>query len=345
MPAAHPNVLVCNNPIVDFVYDAVCTAVAEHGLAARRYANSSELVADAAALRHADVLVGLGNIKVDEPLIQRMPRLRALVSPVSGTESFDVDAATRHGVLVAHAPTYENCRSMAEAAIMFILALSTQLQLKCRWLAQQKPYDPRPVSTMLHGKTIGVIGYGRIARTFARLLAGWDVEILVYAPRLGDQPLDAGAQKSELDQLMARSDFVCLFAALNAESHHMINRQRLAMMKPSAFLVNVARGGLVDERALCDHLAARRIAGAALDTFEQEPLPADSPLRALDNVILTPHKIGHSKESLQSLAPATVHNVLSLLDGAAPSMVRNATAVPPWNARWGGSRAVRTVSA
>jgi D-3-phosphoglycerate dehydrogenase len=135
---------------------------------------------------------------------------------------------------------------------------------------------------------------------------------------------------------MAGSDIVGLFASLDAESRHMIDARRLALMKPSAFLVNVARGALIDESALIEVLAAHRIAGAALDAFETEPLPPDSPLRKLDNVILTPHQIGHTLEAEASLGPAAVENVVALLKGEVPPRLRNPQVLPLWEQKWRG---------
>jgi D-3-phosphoglycerate dehydrogenase len=133
------------------------------------------------------------------------------------------------------------------------------------------------------------------------------------------------------------SDVVCVLASLNAETRGMLGLARLRLMKPDAVLLNTARGGIIDEHALVEIARERPGLRVALDTFAQEPLPADSPLRTLPNAILTPHAIGHTQESLAALTPAAVENVSRVLAGQLPLFVRNPDVIPEWKRRWGAS--------
>jgi D-3-phosphoglycerate dehydrogenase len=164
--------------------------------------------------------------------------------------------------------------------------------------------------------TVGIIGLGRIGRALARRCQGFDMRILAY-----DAVPDAayaqahGIELVDLKTLFQDADFVSVNAPLAPETAKIVNREHLALMKPSAFLVNTARGGLVDEAALHEALAAGRIAGAGLDVFAVEPLPAESPLRQLDNVLLSPHCAGGSIEAVVAMTNRCVDNILAIRDG------------------------------
>ena len=193
--------------------------------------------------------------------------------------------------------------------------------------------SPRPTvlnARMLRGKTIGLVGMGRIARGVVQRLQGWDVDIVAYSPHTMPEKVPVGVQMIGLTDLLKISDIVSLHTTLTRETEHLIGAEQLGIMKPSAFLINTARGNCVDEVALFNALQRRAIAGAALDTFSIEPLPANSPLRNLDNVILTPHMAGHTQELFSSFAPACVGNVEAILAGEVPDLVCNPEGVPGW---------------
>ena len=200
---------------------------------------------------------------------------------------------------------------------------------------------------LLHSQTIGLVGWGRIAANLAALLQPWGVRLLVYSRRGTPPDLPAHASAVSLVELMATSDQVCVLAGAQANAKPIVGALELARMKPSAFLINLSRGSTVDETALAITLREQRIAGAALDVIAVEPLPADSPLRTCPNVILTGHHVGHTLEADQSLAPTIIANVLALLDGVVPSMVRNPEVIDTWRKRWGGRPAIeeRSVAA
>ena len=194
---------------------------------------------------------------------------------------------------------------------------------------------------MLHGKTIGLVGYGKVARALESRLSPFGCKTLVHSRRVGLS--SPGAAFVELNALLQTSDVVCLLGALNDATRHTLGSKELALMKPSAFLINTARGGLVDEQALCHVMRAGLIAGAALDTFEVEPLPADSPLRAMPNALLTPHCIGHTKELAASLLPAMLLNIESAREGRLPPYCMNLGPTDRWRRTSPQSASIRRI--
>ena len=265
-----------------------------------------------------DVIAGPGTLRCDSDLFARCPRLKGLVSIGSGCEGFDAAEAAARGIAIATGGTHENISAMASATVMLMLALSHDLPGAQRaWVEGRRRDISR--ARLLDSGTIGLIGFGAIGRAVAKRLAAWDVALLVASPSLPPGLLADGVEAVSLDTLVGRSDIVSLHAALNASSRLLIDRRRLAMMKSGALLINTARGGLVDEAALAEALVSGRIGGAALDCFEVEPLPANSPLRAAPNVIFTPHQIGHTAEGARSIVGAFIENIKSV--AAAPRRV------------------------
>ena len=248
-------------------------------------------------------------------LIAQLPRLKLIV--VTGVEhrTLDVAAATQRGILVSQAPNAGNGRSAtAELAWALILALARQIPQAAAAMVQGG--WQRHCGNTLHGKTLGLLGFGRIGRSMVPVARAFGMEVLAWSPNL--TPADAsagGAAWAAKDELLARSDYVSLHLVLGERSRHVVGRRELAAMKPTARLVNTARAGLVDGDALLQALRTRRIAGAALDVFDQEPLPDVHPLRGLDNVILTPH-LGYTvEEALRGFYAATVECLLAWLAG------------------------------
>ena len=269
-----------------------------------------------------DVLVITTRAVINDAILDAAgPRLRGIVFPSIGTESIDLPSATRRGLVVANGATPENFQSMAEATVMLFLNLCYDLKRSTRLLRDNAPRPPVLSAQMLRGKTIGLIGLGRVARGVAQRLQGWDVNIVACNPGTPADQVPRGVRLVCMEELLACSDLVSVHTTLNSSTVHLIGAPELAQMKPGAFLVNTARGGCVDERAVHEALAQGRIAGAALDAFEVEPLPINSPLRQLDNAILTPHMVGHTQELFRSFAPACIDNVLCILAGEVPRYV------------------------
>jgi D-3-phosphoglycerate dehydrogenase len=331
--------VLCIGPAdLDFIFDPIVDGLrhdghevvyhTDYGL----FERNSGLV-----LGRTEVLVAVGNFPCTRELMMRAPRLRAVVSPFIGTEGFDEGAATALGIVVANGQVSENFVSMAESTILLILASLYSLHWWEQQLRDNRPHPPQVPGRMLNGRTVGMIGFGHIARAIARRLATWEVRLQTYVPRLR-VPLPDGVARVELDELLRTSDIVCVLASLNAETRGMLNLERLQLMKPNAVLVNTARGSIVDEPALVQIARERPAFTVALDTFTHEPLPAESPLRTLPNAILTPHGIGHTQESLAALVPAAIENVTRVLRGQLPLYVRNPDVIPEWSRRWSPQR-------
>ncbi len=269
--------------------------------------------------------------------IEAAPRLKGVVFPTIGVEALDLAAADEFGIAVGHGATPELVNSMAEANVLLFAALMLDLAGKETPLRERGWRDGSVRARMVAGRTIGFIGCGRIARATLARLAGWGVRALYYDPYV-DQVPDIGvplARVHDLAALLSASDIVTILAELTPETRHMIGAAQLRHMRPDAFLVNTGRGAIVDEAALCRALVERRIAGAALDAFASEPLAPDSELRRLDNVILTPHNIGHTREQQQSFIPATYQNIVRIARGEPPLYFKNPQVMAKWRARLG----------
>ena len=277
-----------------------------------------------------EILIASPRGRIDATTMQALACLHTIVLPTTGIEAVALADATTHGIAVANGGTAENAISLAEATALLILSLCYRLprMLMGALAAATSIAGDVPEATMLRGRTVGLVGYGAIAQALAPRLQVFEASVLVRSGRHG---LSApGVQFVALNELLERSDFVCVLGALNAATRHLIGRVELGRMKRSAYLVNTARGALVDETALADALRAGELAGAALDVFEREPLPPDSPLRALPNVILTPHRLGHTREARASFLPAMIDNVEAARAGRLPPRCKNPEVLAHW---------------
>lgn len=335
---SHPvDVAVCASstwPHLNPVFTGLCDWLAAHGYRYRHLASHLDLLGDAALLQDVQVVVGYGSMPLNAHFMQAAPKLRGVVSCVSGTEGIDLETATQRGVLVAHACTSENFRGMAESAVLLMLHLVHDLDGTRESMRRDLPRAHPLRAQSLVGKTVGLVGWGRIAAMTAELLQGWGVQVLVYSRRGTPVDLPPHARSVPLDELMAGSDVVCVLAGAEAGAPPIVGRAQLSRMKSSAYFMNLSRGSTVDELAVAEALQAGRIAGAALDVFAIEPLPKDSPLWHCPNLILTPHRVGHTREADESLIPAAIANVHALLQGRLPGMIRNPQVVQAWLQRW-----------
>ncbi|MBX5492626.1 MAG: dehydrogenase [Chloroflexi bacterium] len=261
-------------------------------------------------------------------------KLRIISSAVIGTEQIDVDAATEMGIVVAHGAVPENYLGVSEAVVLLALALVRELKRKERDLRslRWRPSDP---GHMLWRRTFGLIGLGRVGVGVAERLQGWGVRMLGYDPYVAPEvPRRLGVELTDLDTLLRESDVVSIHVTLTDETRHLIGERELALMKPSAYLINTARGAAVDEQALARALAAGRIAGAGIDVWEREPPLPDNPLLQFeDNAILTPHNLAHSQECYDALAQTAIENTLRGLRGEEPVYVKNPRVLPQWHER------------
>lgn len=274
----------------------------------------------------ADVVVASPARPYPAELFARAPRLRLITSPVIGVDTIDLDAASEFGVLVANCPTAENTIGIAEATVMFIVASLLKLKQKERSL-REGHFRPRHASHLLYGRTVGLVGYGRIGRHVEQRLQGWGVTVQASDPYVPGT--------LDLDELLRTSDVVSLHVVLTHETRNMIGARELALMKPSAILVNTSRGGAVVEEALAEAINSERLAGAALDVFQMEPIDMQNPLLKCDpdRVILTPHSIGHNLEAGPTGVEMAFQNIDRALRGELPESVINTEIVPAWRRR------------
>jgi D-3-phosphoglycerate dehydrogenase len=249
-------------------------------------------------------------------------RLKVISRHGVGFDSVDVPAMSAAGVLVCNTPNAVP-RPVATMALTFVLALAQRLFAKDRMTREGRWNDRVNYMGMgLTGRTLGVVGAGRIGKELLRMAKVFDLKLLAADPYAEELELSyIGAKRAPLETLMAEADFVVVTALLNEETRHLIDAQQLARMKPTAYLVNVARGPVVDEKALYEALASGKIAGAGLDVFEEEPTPASNPILKLDNVIVTPHALCWTDELFGNIARTAVGAVLAVHAGRRPQFV------------------------
>jgi phosphoglycerate dehydrogenase-like enzyme len=210
---------------------------------------------------------------------------------------------------------------VAELTIAFIVSLARELP--ARDAAMKRGEWPVRLVGSIQGQTLGILGLGQIGTRVARAARALEMRVVAWGPTLTDERAARwGVERVELDDLFRVSDFVSIHLTLSDTSRGLVDRRRLELMKPTAFLINTARAAIADEQALIEVLRERRIAGAALDVFMEEPLPADSPLRTLDNALLSPHAGWTTREAFNPWIEMTVENVLAFLRGA-PVRVHN----------------------
>ncbi|MGH7547505.1 MAG: phosphoglycerate dehydrogenase [Gemmatimonadales bacterium] len=254
------------------------------------------------ALASAHALIVRSETLVTADLLTRAPGLRVIARAGTGVDNIDVHAATRRGIAVMNAPG-ANTVSAAEHALGLLLGLVRHIPWAAEAMRRGEWDRKRFEGTELRGKTLGIVGLGRIGGHVAQLARAFGMQLLGHDPYLApERAAELHVKLLPLDQLLRQADVVTLHVAHTEQTHHLINAERLKLMRPTAVLINTARGELVDEAALADAVRAKRIAGAAIDVFATEPLPADSPLRQLDRVILTPHLAASTAEAQERVS-------------------------------------------
>ncbi len=254
------------------------------------------------ALAGAHALIVRSETRVTADLLTRGPNLRVIARAGTGVDNIDVHAATRRGIAVMNAPG-ANTVSAAEHAMGLLLAQARHIPWAAEAMRRGEWDRKRFEGTELRGKTIGIVGLGRIGGHVAQLARAFGMHVVGHDPYLSpERAAELQIKLLPLDQLLGQADVVTLHVAHTEQTHHLINAERLKLMKPTAVLVNTARGELVDEAALAEAVREKRIGGAAIDVFAVEPLPADAPLRKLERVILTPHLAASTAEAQERVS-------------------------------------------
>ena len=276
--------------------------------------------------RNVDALVTLLSDKIDAEVFDAAPRLKIVSQLAVGFDNIDVPEATKRGIYVTNTPEVLT-DTTADFAWALLLAVSRRVAEADKYVrtGQWKVgWHPNMMAGRdVYGATIGVVGAGRIGYAVAKRATGFDMKILFYdvVPRPEIEKL--GAKKVDLDTLLKQSDFVSIHVPLMKETQHLINEQRLKLMKKTAYLINNSRGPVVDEKALYKALKEGWIAGAALDVFEQEPIPVDSPLLKMDNVVVAPHISSASLETRSRMAEMVAENLVAFFEGKKPPNLIN----------------------
>jgi D-3-phosphoglycerate dehydrogenase len=307
----------------------------------------------AAAPVQAVLAASLRGTRLDRDRLVSMPELRIVAKYTIGVDDVDIDAATEHGIVVTHSPTEANYGGVAEGTVAFMLAILKRLAARDRAVRAGHWRSDALVGTYLGargdgypGITVGIIGLGRIGRRVAELMAPWKISLLAADPYIDDEVFARyGAEAVGLEELLGRADVVSVHCQLTGETEGLIDRQRLALMKPGAVLINTARGRIVDVDAVCEALDSGRLGGAALDVFPEEPPPAGSViLRTDDRVILSPHMAAANRGgTLAAAVPWATEAVLDALAGRIPERVYNGEAVAAWRARFEGKPLLPTL--
>ena len=259
-----------------------------------------------------------GHPHLDGDAMDKLPNLRVISNFGVGVDHIDLDAARQRNVKVGNTPGFVD-HATADMTFALLMAAARNV-IKGDHHARSKEfdhYDPNILHGQeVHGATLGVIGMGNIGTQVARRAAGFDMTVLYHnRHRNGIAEAKTGAQYRSLENLLRESDFVTLNVPMTSETRNLIGREELALMKPTAVLVNVARGGVVDHEALVDALRNGTIWAAALDVTEPEPLPRDHPLLALENVVIAPHLGSATVQTRRGMAQRTVDNLLAGLRG------------------------------
>jgi D-3-phosphoglycerate dehydrogenase len=271
------------------------------------------------------------NTKITRQIMEAAPRLAVIGRHGVGYDTVDISAAADLGIPVVYTPA-ANTEGVAEIAVGFIICLGRKIvQAHTAMQSEELLSDTVTMAIMtrqrglvnadLWGKTLGVIGVGRIGSSVSRkVIAAFNMRVLGYDPYVNAETLaGCGVQKVDrMEEMLPRCDFVALHCSGGAETRHLINARTLALIKPDAYLINTARGSIVDETALIEALQKKRIAGAAIDVYEPEPPRPGNPLLHMENVIVTPHFCAMTEESLYNMATMVAQGVLDVLEGRRP---------------------------
>jgi len=284
----------------------------------------------------ADAIVNVRSISINRRIIEAARNLKIIARHGLGYETIDVEAASERNIVVTRA-TAQGPYPVAEYTIGLLLALAKRYIPANASVKSGKWESLKFMGSEVRDKTLGIIGLGVIGSTVARMARlGLQMRVIAYDPYVSEEKArDVGAKLMELDSLLSESDYISIHAAVTKESKGILSKKEFDVMKKGVFVINCARGEILDEKALYEALRSGKVAGAALDVFSEEPPPKDNPILGLENVILTPHAAGVTDESLERMAISIAENIVNVAQGRLPNLeavvnkaVLNA---PPWN--------------
>ncbi len=266
-------------------------------------------------VRDVDAIIVRSKPKITRRVIEAAPKLKVIGRAGVGLDNIDLEAAKERGIKVVNSPGASS-RSVAELVFGLLFAVARKIAFADRKMREGVWAKKQCMGIELEGKTIGVVGFGRIGYQVAKIANAFGMKVLLYDPYPDEKrAMEVGGTFVSLEDLFKESDVVTLHVPLVESTYHLVNEDRLRLMKPRAILINAARGAVVDTNALVKALGEGWIYGAGLDVFEEEPLPKDHPLTKLDNVVLTPH-IGASTEEAQMRAGVQVaEQIVKILRG------------------------------
>jgi glyoxylate reductase len=277
--------------------------------------------------KDVDALATLLSDKIDAEVFDAAPKLKMIAQLAVGFDNVDVQEATKRGIYVSNTPEVLT-DTTADFAWTLLMALARRVVEADKYVRMGKwevGWHPAMLQGRdVYGATMGIVGAGRIGYAVAKRATGFSMKILFYdvIPR-PEMEKDFGAKKVDLDELLKQSDFVSVHVPLMKETHHLINAEKLRLMKKTAYLINNSRGPVVDEKALYEALNEGRIAGAGLDVFEQEPTSLANPLLKLDNVVVAPHISSASYETRSKMAEMVADNLIAFFEGKKPPNLIN----------------------
>lgn len=252
-----------------------------------------------------------------ESLFAALPDVKIISRSGIGVDTVDLEAASRHGVIVCNSANY-GTYDVAQHAVALLLSLIHSIPSYDKGIKEQNDWSAQgiPFAFRMREKKLGIIGFGRISKWICRMLSGFGMEIMVYDPYANLQACEElGVKAVTLEQLLAQSDIISVNAPLTKETYHLVNDETIAAMKEGVLLVNTSRGALICQDALIRGLESGKVAGAALDVFEEEPFAEECKLRSLPNVVLTPHVAWRSTEAVRDLFEEVTGNIIDYFDG------------------------------
>jgi D-3-phosphoglycerate dehydrogenase len=274
------------------------------------------------ALKTADIILCGNDLRVNDAVLEMAPRLKAIAKQGAGLDTVDIAAASRRGIPVFHTPGANN-QAVADHTFAMILCLARRILYCDRSLREKRWEHTKIMGIEIWNKTLGLIGLGAIGRCVALRAKGFQMRVLAHDPFWPEEfAAEHGIERVSVEELLKASDIVSIHAPLTPENRGLINIRTLKWMKPTALLINAARGGLINEVDLYQALKSNVIAGAGIDVFEKEP-PSDSPLLELENVVLTPHTAAFTYEGMNNMSVSIVEQIIDFCSGKKPRFTVN----------------------